>query len=100
MLTAIDSIITLEIELAVRSINASSGRAATNVMAKSERGEHIGITAPFENASGNNNILHISNVSDETRNIIPDEVSESSVPETHFDRQSQTHHIKSLDSLF
>ena len=49
-LTAIDSIITPIIELAIRSINASSGRDATSVMATSERGgDHIGITAPFEN---------------------------------------------------
>ena len=51
ILTAIDSIITPRIELAVRSINASSGRDARNLTANSERGEHIGITAPFENVS-------------------------------------------------
>ena len=51
ILTAIDSVITPKIELEIRSIKASSGRNATNVMANSERGEHIGITAPFENVS-------------------------------------------------
>ena len=29
---------------------------------------------------------------DETRNKITDEVSELSVPDTHFDQQSNTHH--------
>ena len=90
-MTAIDSIVAPEIELAIRSINESSGRDATSVTANSERGEHIGITAPFENASENNNVLHISNMNHETRNNIPDEVSELSVPETRFDRQSHIH---------
>ena len=85
ILTAIDNIVALKIELAIRSINASSGRDMTNVTANSERGGHVGINASSENASGNNNILHVSNVYDETRHNIP-EVSELSVPETHFDR--------------
>ena len=92
ILTAIDSIVTPKIELAFRSINASSGRDATSVTAISERGEHVGISASFENASGNNNILHVTNVNDETRNNIPAEVSELSVPKTRFDRQTHTHH--------
>ena len=63
----------------------------TSVAANSERREHVGINAFFENASGNN-ILGVSNVNDETRHNIPDEVSELSVPETHFDRQPYAHH--------
>ena len=90
--TTIDSIVATKIKLAIRSINASSGRDATIVMASSERGEHVGIHAPFENASGNNNVLHVSNMNDETRNKIPEELSELSVPETPFDRQTHTHH--------
>ena len=92
ILTAIDNIVAPKIELAIRSINASSGRDVTSVSANSERREHVGINAPFENASGNNNTLGVSNVNDETRHNIPDEVSELSVPETHFDRQPHTHH--------
>ena len=92
ILTAIDIIVAHKIELAIRSVNASSGRDVTGVVANSERGEHIGINASFENASGNNNTLGVSNVNDETRHNIPDEVSELSVPETHFDRQAHTHH--------
>ena len=61
--------------------------------ANSERWEHVGINAFFENASGNNNTLGVSNVNDETRLNIPDEVSELSVPETRFDWQPQTHHM-------
>ena len=60
--------------------------------ANSERREHVGINASFENASGNNNTLGVSNVNDETRHDIQDEVSELSVPETRFNRQPQTHH--------
>ena len=92
ILTAIDSIIAPKIELAITSINASSGRDATSVAVNSERGEHVGINATFENASRNNSILLVSNVNDETRHYVPDEVSELSVPETHFDRQARTHH--------
>ena len=94
ILTAIDNIVAPKIELAIRSINASSGRDVTSVTVNSERGEHVGINASFENASGNNNTLGVSNRNDETRHNIPDEVSELSVPETHFDRQPHTHHNK------
>ena len=75
ILTAIVSIVAPNIELAIRSMNASSGQDATSVTANSELGEHIGITAFFENASENNNVLHISNVNDETRNNIPGKLS-------------------------
>ena len=92
ILAAIDNIVAPKIELAVRSMNASSGRDVTSVSANSERREHVGTNAFFENASGNNNTLGVSNVNDETRHNIPDEVSELSVPETHFDRQPHTPH--------
>ena len=55
--------------------------------------EHVGIKNSFENASGDNNILHASNANDETRQDFPDEVNEFLVPETHFDRQAHTHHM-------
>ena len=92
ILTAIDNIVTPKIELAIRSMSASSGRDATSASAGSERREHVGINASFENASGNDNTLGVSNVSDQTRHNIPDEVSELSVPKTRFNRQPQTHH--------
>ena len=92
ILTAIDNIVAPKIELAIRSINASSGRELTSVTANSERGEHVGINASFENASGKNNTLHVSNINDETRHNIPNEVSELSVPGTQLDRQPHTHH--------
>ena len=93
ILTAFDNIVAPKIELAIRSINASSGRDVTSVSANSEHREHVGINTSFENASGNNNTLGVSNVNDETRHNILDEVSELSVPETHFHRQSHTHHM-------
>ena len=92
ILTAIDNIIAPKIELAIRSVNASTGRDVTSVTAKSERRERVGINASFEIAYGDNDFLHVSNVNDETRHKIPDKVSELSVPETHFDRQAHTHH--------
>ena len=92
ILSAIDNIIAPKIELAIRSINASSGRDATSVSANSERREHVGINTSFENASENNDTLGVSNVIDETRHNISDEVNGLPVPETHFDRQLHTHH--------
>ena len=91
-LTAIDNIVAPKIELAVKSIDASSGQEATSVAAISERGEDVDNNASFENASVNNNVQKVPNRNDETRNNIPDEVSELSVPETRFDRQTHTHH--------
>ena len=90
--TATDNIVAPKIEIAIRSIHASSGQDVTSVTANSERGEHVGTNAFFENASESSIFLHISNVNDETRHNIPDEVSELSVPETHLDRQPHTHH--------
>ena len=94
ILTAIENIVAPKIELAIRSINASSGRDVTSGSANSERRDCVGINASFENASKNNVTLDASNVNDETRHNNPDEVSELSVPETHFDRQAHTHHSK------
>ena len=96
ILTAIENIVAPKIELAIRSINASSGRDANSVSANSERRERVGVNASLENASRNNDTLDVSNVNDETRHNIPDEVSELSVPATHFDRQPQTHHREAV----
>ena len=68
----------------------------TSVTANSERGEHVRINASFKNASGNNDILHVSNVNDETRPNVPDKISELPAPETHFDRQTHTHHTSAM----
>ena len=92
ILTAIDNIVAPKIELAIRSINASSGRDVTSVSANPERRDHAGVGPPFENASENNNTLGVINMNDETRHNIPDEISELSVPRTHFDRQPHIHH--------
>ena len=97
-LTAIDNIVAPKIELAIRSINASSGRDAASVSANSERREHAGVNTSFGNACGNSNTVGVSNVNDETRHNIPDEVSELPVPETHFGRQPYTHH--SVEIIF
>ena len=100
ILAAIDNIVAPKIELEIRSINASSGRDVTSVSANSERGEHVGINTSFQNASANNNTLGVSNVNDETRHNIPDEVIELSVPEIHFDRQAHTHYNNFPTLLF
>ena len=81
-MTAEDSIITPKIELATRLKNESSGRDATSVIASSERGENIEITAFFENVSETKNTLHVLYTNDDE---IPDEV-----PGTHFDRKPHT----------
>ena len=52
ILTAIDNIVAPKVELAIRSINASSGQDVTSVTANPEHGEHVGSHASFEKASG------------------------------------------------
>ena len=99
ILTAIDNIVAPKIKLAIRSINASSGLGVTSVTVNSERGEHVWINTSFENTSGINNTQGASNRNDETRHNITDEVSELSVPETHFDRQAHTHHTNDFTFL-
>ena len=99
ILTAIDNIVAPKIELAIRSINASSGRDVTGVSANSERREHAGINVSFENASENNNKLNATNENDEIRQNLHDEVSELSVSGTHFDRQPHTHHTLAMKIL-
>ena len=94
ILTAIDNIVAPKIELAIRSMNTTSGQDVTSVSANSERREHAGINAFCENAPENNNKLKTTNENDETRQNIRDEVSELSVPGTHFDRQPHTHHSR------
>ena len=95
ILTAIDNIVAPKIELAIRSINASSGRDVTSVSANSERREHGGINPPSDSASENNNMLSVPNISDGPRYNTQDAVSELSVPGTHRDQQSHTHHVAS-----
>ena len=51
ILTAIENIVTPKIELAIRSIFATSGRDVTSGTANSVRGEQVGINAFIENAS-------------------------------------------------
>ena len=93
ILTAIDNIVGPKIELAIRSINASSGRDVASMSANSEHREHTAINASFENASENNNTIGGTNINDEARRNSQDGVSELSVPGTQFDRQSQIHHV-------
>ena len=94
ILTAIDTIVASEIELGIRSINPSSERDAASVATHLVCRGHVRIHASFKNASENDNVRQVPNVNDETRNNIPDEVSESSVPKIHFDRQTHIHHRK------
>ena len=91
VLTAIDSIVAPKTEWAIRLTNASTGQDARIFTASSEREEQIGITAPLEDVSEKSNTLHVLNVNEETRNKIPDEASELSVPDAHFDWKPHTH---------
>ena len=91
ILTAIDNIVGPKIELAIRSINTSSGRNVASMSANSERREHTGINASFKNASENNNAIGVTNINDEARRKSQDGVSDLSVQGTQFDRQSHIH---------
>ena len=93
ILAAIDNIVAPKIELAIKSINAFSGRDVTSVCANSERRERTRINISFENASENDNTIGVTNINDEARRNSQDGVSELSVPGTQFDRQLHTHHV-------
>ena len=93
ILTVSDNIVAPKIQLAIRSINASSGRDATSVTAILEGSEHVGIIFSFENASENNNMQQVLNGNDETRKNLPAKVSELTVPGALFDRQTHTHYM-------
>ena len=92
ILAAVGSIITPRIELAVRSLNASFGRDYASLMAISERGEQLGITASSENESDRINTFHKLNLTDETQKHKPKYVSEFPVPRAFPDRQPHTRH--------
>ena len=81
ILTAIDSIFTSWIQLAIRWKNASSGQDATSVTADAEGGGHRGITALFENASEKNIKLQVFNMNDDSKYEwwLADEVIDMSV---------------------
>ena len=98
ILVAIDNIVAPKIELAIRSINASSGRDVTSVSGNSERRDHERINTSFGSASENNSTLGLTNTNDETRRNPHDRVSELSFAGTQFDQQSLTHHVASGDS--
>ena len=93
ILAASDNIVAPKIKIAIRSVNASSGRDVTSVAANSEQAEHVGIKELSGKATGNNNVRLVLNENDETPNNIMHEVNELSVPETRFDRQTHTHHM-------
>ena len=76
ILTAIDNIVAPKIELAIRSINASSARDVASASGNSERREYEGTNASFENASENNRALGTTHINDETRCNSHDGVSE------------------------
>ena len=95
ILVAIDNIVAPKIELAIRSINASSGQDATSVSGNSERRDHERMNASFGSASENNGTLGMTSANDETRRNPHDRVSELSVVGTQFDQQSPTHHVVS-----
>ena len=66
ILTTIENIVAPKSELAIRSMNASSGQDVTGASATSERREYFGSNVPFENTSESNNTLGVTNVNDET----------------------------------
>ena len=95
ILVAIDNIVAPKIELAIRSINASSGQDVTSVSGNSERRDQERINASFGSASENNRTLGLANTNDETRRNPHDIVSELPVAGTQFDQLSPTHHVAS-----
>ena len=67
ILTDVDNFTTPGFELAIGSMNASSGQDITSVIANSEGEARIGIITSSENVSDRNNIFHEFNISDDYR---------------------------------
>ena len=76
--------------IAIRSVNASSGRDTTSVMANSERDELQLFTGLFESVFERNSTPHVFDTNDETRNKRLDEISELSVARELFDWKQHT----------
>ena len=87
-----DSYVAPRIQLAVRSINASSGLDAGSVWANFERQEQLGITNSYVHASSRNKTNHEFDLNEETRGYNSDEDGEIPVMRRRFDRQSCSHH--------
>ena len=92
ILTNIINIITPRVDVALRLMNASSGRGASSVKANSEQEERVVITVSFENESEKNNKFQDFSANAETRRNFSNEKIDLSVPGTQFDRQTQNHH--------
>ena len=93
ILAAVNSIVTLRVELAVRFLKASFGQDFANVMAISEREEQPGVRAVFQDASDRIDTFHEFHLTDETRGCNLGKLSELRFSRKHFDQQSDTHHI-------
>ena len=78
--------------LAVRSINALSGRDVDSVPANVKRWEQIEKSAPYGNVSNRSSTFRKLNLTDEIRGYNPDKVNEFLASEARSDRQQQNHH--------
>ena len=74
ILSAMDNNITVRIELALRSMNASSGRDVASVTANSERGEQVRVCAFYKIVPESNSSFRQLSLTDETGRCSPDEV--------------------------
>ena len=90
--TAVDNVITPRVELAVKSMTASSGGDVACVTAVFERGEQVGNFAPYGNVSNGNSTFRQLNSTDETRGFNLEEGSELPVAKATFHQQTHTHH--------
>ena len=82
--------LTKSFRIAIRSVNASSGRDTTSVMANSERDEDQLFTGLFENVFVRNSTPHVFGTNDEIRNRSLDAISELSVAREFFDWKPHT----------
>ena len=83
-------LLTKSFHIAIRLVNASSGRDTTSVMASSERDEQQLFTGLFENVFVRNSTPHVFGTNDEIRNKSLDEISEFSVAGENFDWKPHT----------
>ena len=92
-LLAIENLVIPRVELATKSINASSGRSVYGIVLDPDRKDFSGNTESLKMAASSSINSHKDlNRIDETRGNITIEGSDLLVNEKNFDRQTHTHH--------
>ena len=95
VLTAMENLVNPRVELAMKSVNASSGRGVSNVVMDPDRKAFSGIIENLQRTASSRINSHTDlNRFDETRSNITKEGSDLSVIEKNMHRPTHTYHIQ------